>query len=157
VNQHYSSEEEFYVIPKNKFNGYIGYPFDDIKTVKIPTNLATYRSQIETLISYFSTVHKGSYLSKDILIYYLNKIVIWIKQNQSYEASKQVSDVAKFFMLFSAIAHPAIGIVLLWLKALNPFDLSPENLGQVSALSSAIFSGYWVSTIKRLNANVVDV
>lgn len=159
INQHYLSQqkEEYYVIPKDKFDGYIGYPFKNVATAKVPTNLTSYQSQIETLIVYFSVVHKGSYLSVSTLNYYLNKIVAWIKKRQSYEASKQVSDTAQFFMLFSAIAHPAIGIVLLWLKALNLFDLSPENLGQVSALSSAIFSGYWVSTIKRLNANVIDI
>lgn len=156
IARHYSDKEEYYVIPKTKLQGFLQYPFNRPGTSKDHLNLADLMSKIEALLTYFSSIHRGAYLSMNDLAYYLTKIIAWIRQRQSYEASKPVSDLAQFFMLFSTIAHPAIGIILLWLKALNTFDLSPENMGQVSALSSAIFSGYWVSTIKRLNANVIN-
>ncbi len=98
-----------------------------------------------------SQKYKGV-ISGELFDYFVKKIFDWSQSNPMQSPNRTVSKTAFRLILFAAIAHPLVGVALLWLRAFGLLSVDAQGLATVSAIASTIFAGFWTSTMSKFGA-----
>ncbi len=105
----------------------------------------------EKLFLQHSTTYKGI-VSRERFDYLIKKVLDWIQGFPTKSPKQLLSRTAFRLIVFAAIAHPTVGILLLWFRAFGVLNVETPTLATVAAIVSTIFAGFWTSTMSKFGA-----